>query len=58
VLASFHDPPQDFKQFFKGPLFLVKFSSYNGIFAFTTMGASLAEIARTDEQLTNAREGV
>jgi len=31
---------------------------YNSIFAFTSMGASLTEIARTDEQLANAREGV
>jgi hypothetical protein len=54
VLASFHDPPQDFKQLFKGQLCLVKVS----IFAFTDMGTSLAEITRTDQQLANVREGV
>jgi len=46
------------EELFKGPLFLVKVSSYSGIFAFTSMGATLAEINRTDEQLANAREGV
>jgi hypothetical protein len=54
VLAPFHDPPQDFKQLFKGQLFLVKVS----IFAFTAMGASLAEITRTHQQLANVREDV
>jgi len=39
MLAPFNDPPQDFKQLFKGPLFLVKVSSNNGIFAFTAVGA-------------------
>jgi hypothetical protein len=56
VLVPFHDPTQDFKQLFKGPLFLVKVSSYNGIFACTAMGTSLGEITRIDEQLANVRE--
>jgi hypothetical protein len=39
MFAPFHDPPQDFKQLFKGPLFLVKVSSNNDILAFTAMGS-------------------
>jgi len=38
----------------EGPLFLVKVSSYNNIFAFTTMDASSVENARIDEKLANA----
>jgi len=37
VLARLHDSPQDFKQLFEDPLFLVKVGSYNSIFAFTSM---------------------
>jgi hypothetical protein len=37
---------------------LVKVRSCNRICAFTSMGSSLAENARIDEQLANAREGV
>jgi len=39
-------------------LFLVKVRSYNGLFAFTSTSALLAENARNDEQLADAREGV
>jgi hypothetical protein len=42
---------KEFKQLYKDPLFLVKVSSYNSIFAFTSMRASLMENARIDEQL-------
>jgi hypothetical protein len=57
VLAGLYDPPQEFKQLFEDPLFLVKVRSYNSIFAFTSMGESLAENSRIDEQLANAPEG-
>ena len=44
---------------FEDPLFVVKVGSYIIIItAFTSMGASLAESDRTDEQLGNAREDV
>jgi len=56
VLARLHDPPQVFKQLFEDPLFLVKVRPYNSIFAFTSMGESLAENSRIDEQLANAPE--
>jgi hypothetical protein len=58
VLAPLADPPQHFKQLFEDPLFLVKITSYNSIFEFTSIGASLTENARIDEQLANAGEGV
>jgi hypothetical protein len=57
VLAPLHDPPQGFKQLYEDPLFLIMVRSYNSNFAFTSMGASLAENVRV-EQLANAREGV
>jgi len=56
VLARLHDPPQDFKQLFEDPLFLVKVRSYNSIFAFTSMGESLAKNSRIDEQMAKAPE--
>jgi hypothetical protein len=34
---------KEFKELYKDPLFLFKVSSYNSIFAFTSMGASLME---------------
>jgi hypothetical protein len=57
VLAPLHDPPQEFKQLFENPLFLVKFRSYNSILAFTSTGESLAENSRIDAQLANVPEG-
>jgi hypothetical protein len=58
VLATLYDPPQQFKHLLEDPLFLVKFSSYNSVFAFTSMGASLMENFWIDEQLANPRQGV
>jgi hypothetical protein len=58
VLAPLGDPPQDFKQLFEDPLLLAKITSYNSIFAFTSIGVSLTENARIDEQLANARVDV
>ena len=52
-----HDS-NDFKQLFKDRLFLVKVRSYNSIFTFKFMGASFAENARIDEQVTKVREGL
>jgi hypothetical protein len=54
LLARLHDSPQEFKQLFEDPLFLDKVRTYNSIFAFTSMGESLAENSRIDEQLANA----
>jgi len=54
VLAPLHDPPQEFKQLFVDPLFLVKLKSHNNIFAFTSMDAAFVGNARIDEQLANA----
>jgi hypothetical protein len=56
--APFHDPPQEFKELFEDPLFLVKVRSCNSIFPCTSMGASLTVNARIDEQLAKARKGV
>jgi hypothetical protein len=42
ALQRLRDPRQEFKQLFEDPLFLVKVRSYNSIFAFTSMGESLA----------------
>jgi len=53
-LVRLHDPPQEFKQLFVDPLFLVKVRSYNSIFAFTSMGESLAANSRIDEQVAKA----
>jgi hypothetical protein len=57
VLTKLHDPPQEFKQLFEDPMFVVKVRSYFIITVITSMGASLAESDRFDEQLGNAREG-
>jgi hypothetical protein len=57
VFASLHDSPQEYKQLYEDPLFLIKVRSYNSNFAFTSIGASLAENVRIDEQLANVREG-
>jgi hypothetical protein len=38
--------------------FVFKVRSYNGIFLYMSMGASLTENARIDEKLTNLRQGV
>lgn len=54
----FHDPLRDFKQLFEDPLFLAKVKSYNRIFAFTPMGASLVDNARIDEQLGKPQASV
>jgi hypothetical protein len=56
--APLRDPPQDFKQLFEDPLFLAKVRSYNSIFAFMPMGASLVDNARIDEQLAYPQESV
>jgi len=56
VLAPLHDPPQEFKQLFKDPLFLVKIRSYKSIVTFTSMGAWLTENAWIDEQLEDTQE--
>ena len=56
VLAPLHDPPQEFKQLFKDPLYLVKVRSYKSIFAFMSMGAWLTENAGIDEQLEDTQE--
>jgi hypothetical protein len=58
VQATLHYPPPDFKQLFEDPLFVAKVRSYNGIFAFMPMGASLADDARIDEQLAKPQESV
>jgi hypothetical protein len=57
MLASMRDSPQEFKQLYEDPLSLIKVRSYNSTFAFTSMGALLAENVQVDEQLANAREG-
>ena len=57
VLAPSDDPPQELKQSFANSSVLVKIRSYNRIFAFMPIGASLTENAQTDKQLENAREG-
>jgi hypothetical protein len=56
VFAPLHDPPQEFKELFEDPLFLVKLRSCNSIFPCTSMGAPLMENARIDEQLAKAPE--
>ena len=43
VLAQLHDPPQEFKQLFKDPLFLVKVRFYNSICALMCLGSSLTK---------------
>jgi len=53
VLAPLHDPPQELKQLFEDPLFLVKVKSYNSIFVFTSTDAAFMENALIDE-LENA----
>ena len=58
VLAQLHDPPQEFKQLFKNPLFLVKVRFYNSICALMSMDSSLIKNAWIDKQLENAPEGV
>jgi hypothetical protein len=58
VLAPLDGPPHDFTQLSEDPLFLVKIRSYSSIFAFTSIGASLTENSRIDEQLVKAREVV
>ena len=40
MFAPLHDTPQDLKELFEDPLFLVKVKSYNSIFAFTSMNVS------------------
>ena len=57
MLAPLHHHAQVFKQLSKDPLFLVMVISCNSIFAFMSMGVSLTENARIDEQLVSAREG-
>jgi hypothetical protein len=54
VLAPLHDPPQEFKQLFEDPLFLVNVTSYNSIFTLTSTDASFVENARIDEKIVNA----
>jgi hypothetical protein len=49
---------KEFKQLYINPLFLDKVSSYNSIFAFTSMGASLMENVQIGEQLAKTREDV
>jgi hypothetical protein len=58
VLASLYDFPQELKQLFEKPIIFVKVRSYNNIIEFTSVGASLTENVRIDEQLKNAREDV
>jgi len=58
VLAQLHDPPQEFEQLFKDPLFLVKVRFYNSICALMSMGASLTKYAQIEKQLEDAPEGV
>jgi hypothetical protein len=58
VLAPLGDPNQDLNQLSEDPLLLVKITSYNNIFALTSIAASLTKNARIDEQLANGREGV
>ena len=61
VLAPLHDPPQELKQLFEDPLFLVKVKSSNSIFAFTSTDAAFMENALIDElenAWANVREGV
>jgi len=55
VLATFYDSPQEFKRMPEDPLFLLKIRSFNSIFVFTCMGASLTKNYRIDEQLARAR---
>jgi hypothetical protein len=58
VLAQLHDTPQEFKQLFKDPLFLVKVRFYNSIYALCPRVHRLQNNARIDKQLENAPEGV
>jgi len=56
--ATLHYLPLDFKQLLEDPIFVDKVRSYNSIFAFMPMGASVADDARIDEQLGNPQENV
>jgi hypothetical protein len=58
VFASLHDPPQEYKELFEDPLYLFKVSYCNNIFPCTSMGASLTENSRIDEQVAKFREDV
>jgi len=59
VFATLHEPSQDSEKIqFEDILYLVKVGSYNSIFAFTSMCASLTENAGIDEQLVEVRECV
>jgi hypothetical protein len=55
VLAPFYNLPQEFKYMPEDPLFLLEIRSYNSIFAFMCMGASLKNNDRIDEKLARAR---
>jgi hypothetical protein len=58
VLAQLHDPPQEFKQLFKDPLFLAKVRFYKSICALMSVGSKVKKNAWIDKQLENALEGV
>jgi hypothetical protein len=58
VLAPFYNPPQEFKHMPEDPLFLLKIRSYNSIFAFTCMGASLTKSDQIDEKIARVRRYV
>ena len=54
MLAPFYNP-QEFKNMPEDPSFLLRIRSYNNIFAFMCMGASLKKNDRIDEKLARAR---
>jgi hypothetical protein len=58
LLAPLHYTPQEFKQLFQDPSSLINIRCCCSIFAFTSIGVSLMENSRIDEQLANDREGV
>lgn len=51
-LAPFIDPPEPLMALFKDPTVLRDVRSYNSVFAFTSIGASV------DQSLANARDGL
>ena len=53
--STLHYSPPDFKQLFEDPCFVAKVRSYNSIYVFMPMGASLADDGRIDEQLARKR---